>query len=175
MNGNGKTAEINVLQTLHFCEENFGYNYFSLMVPPFPPQSILILGYGEGIVHRLIEKVWPIDANVTGVDHRTPQGPASDLLFVQQDAELFVQNCKTKFDMVIVDLYNENRIPPFVFKPKFINGLSRMTMKLLAVNCTFYKWDDFNAFDRFFRVDCVKQTNRDRVLFFSPKVPMMVV
>ena len=71
--------------------------------------------------------------------------------------------------MVFFVFFGGRVFPPFVFSDDFVDGLGRICVKLLGINCTFYRWDDFACYDRRFSIDCVKQVNHDKVLMFNPK------
>ena len=110
---------------------------------------------------------------MTGVDVARPDCDLSDVTFAQMTASRFVHEYKgDPYDFVVVDLYNGNRIPEFVFYESFVDELSRLCGKLLAVNLTFYNFLDFKVFDRRFIIDCVKRVNcgndqddEDKVMF----------
>ena len=152
----------------------FGYTYHAMMIPPFPPKSALILGYCKGTIAHLMHRIWPMPIVIDAVD----LSPVNDrhlcldenyyVNLLIMDAFKFVQGCGTTYDYVVVDLMRGDKIPPFVFDPNFILHLKRITRRMLAVNCTFYKWDDFAVYDKHFTLDCVKQTNQDKVMFFEP-------
>ena len=47
-------------------ETEFGFLYFSHMVPPFMPEHTLMLGYGHGVVADLMRKVWGLGCKIYG-------------------------------------------------------------------------------------------------------------
>lgn len=164
------------IQSFRHPLEVFGYTAHALMVPPYAPRTVLMLGYGLGNVHRLIEIVWG-QVNMTGVDLALPDCDLSDVTFVQQSASRFVHEYKGEpFDFVVVDLFNGRRIPEFVFHDSFASEVKGLTGKLLAINLTFHDWKVFKNFGKYFDVDCVKTVNcgrdlsdEDRVMFMIPK------
>ena len=164
------------VQSMTFPQEMFGYTAHALMIPPFPTKNVLMLGYGHGTVHRLIETIWgPV--NMTGVDIYRPDTDLSDVTFVQKTASEFVHNYKgDPYDFVVIDLFNGNRIPPFVFYDSFASGVRALSLKIIAINCTFYDLRDFRNFGKFFVFDCIKRVNtgqepgdEDKVMFFRVK------
>lgn len=172
-NTNGVTKQ-RTIQSMVPPQMLFGYTYHAMMVPPFPPRSMLVLGYGEGTVAHLTHRIWPLPIQIDAVDiapstkHATILTDDESVSLLQMDAERFVKGCSKIYDYVVVDLYVVDRIPKFVFSPDFVSDLRRITGRMLAVNCTYYLWDDFKSYNRYFNVDCVKQTNSDKVLFFEP-------
>ena len=168
---NGKSRTVQ--QSMHPPQMLFGYTYHAMMIPPFPPKNMLILGYGWGTIAHLTHRIWNYGINMDAVDI-APQEAESILLdeenvvsLLIMDAERFVQGCKRIYDYVVIDLYNHDRIPKFVFSDSFIEGIRKITGRCLAINCTYYRWDDFKGYSKYFDVDCVKQTNSDQVLFFT--------
>lgn len=155
--------------------EVFGYTAHALMIPPFAPRNVLMLGYGLGNVHRLIEAIWG-PMNMTGVDIYRPDADLSDVTFIQQTASRFVHEYKgNPFDMVVLDLFVGKRIPEFVFYDSFASEVRALTGKLLTINLTFHGWKEFKNFGKYFHVDCVKTVNcgqditdEDRVMFMRP-------
>ena len=158
------------IQSMSYPQELFGYTAHALCVPPFPPADVLMIGYGQGTIAELIKLIWGTQVEIMGVDLvRAETNGYND--FWEGDASKFVNKyCTKRYDFVVVDLYNGKYIPTFVFSEQFVEGLARIARKLLAINCTFYDWNDFKIYDKHFLVDCVKQTNHDKVLFFNPKV-----
>ena len=158
-----------VTQSMDIPEKHFGMTYHALMVPPFPVRSALILGYGDGNVPCLMEKVWPVGCEFTGVDLRDPAPGREPVLFFKREAWQFVEWGEKVYDFVCVDLFKGKHIPDFVFSEKFVDGLARITGKILAINCTFYKWTEFRVYGKHFLPDACKTVNEDKVMFMLPK------
>ena len=156
-----------VTQSFEIPEQNFGMTYHALMIPPFPMRSALFLGYGEGNVPALMDKVWPVGCEITGVDIHSPK--VEPQIFFKREAWQFVEWSEKVYDFVCVDIYKGKRIPDFVFSEKFVDGLAKITGKMLALNCTFYNFKDAKIYDKHFDVDAVKIVNEDRVLFMLPR------
>ena len=160
---------MNPIQYLSFPQELFGMTYYSLLIPPFKPVNMLILGYGNGMIEKLTKMIWGGDIEVDGVDLVNPEVNGYND-FIQMSADTFVKkNCLRKYDYVVVDLYNGSKIPEFVFNDEFVLGLSKITRKILGINCTFHDWKNFEMYDKHFIVSAVKQINHDKVLLFDAK------
>ena len=160
-----------VIQGFVIPETLFGYTAFSLMIPPYPMSSALFLGWNFGTTAALMQKVWsPFYTDITGVDLQEPPENLKPEKFFNYSADKFVEWCDRKFDFVCIDLYNGNVIPDFVFSDKFVDGIGRITGKMLAINLTFYNWIDFMTYDKHFIPDACKTVNRDKVMFMVPKV-----
>jgi len=158
-----------VIHSFEIPEENFGMTYHALMIPPFPVKTALILGYGDGNVPALMEKIWPVGCEVTGVDIREPSAGCGPTLFFLREAWQFVEWSEKSYDFVCIDLFRGKHIPEFVFTEKFVREVARITGKMLAINCTFHKWMDFDIYGKHFLPDACKTVNEDKVMFLSPR------
>ena len=167
------TAEVitenGVIQSFSVPEELFGYTVHALLVPPYPMETVLVLGYGEGNVTALMEKIWPVGIDIVGVDLREPKFGRMPDAFIKGDAEEFVKNSERVYDFVCIDLYQGKRIPAFVFSESFVDNVARITGKLLAINLTFYGWNDVKLYGKHFYPDACKTVNNDRCMFMVPK------
>ena len=81
------------IASLEPSESLFGYTYHGHMVPPFMPESMLILGYGEGTIANLTRKVWGLGLKVTGVDIGQISPKFIEYEMVDGDAFAFVKDC----------------------------------------------------------------------------------
>lgn len=120
-----------IIQSFLPPESYFGYTYHALLIPPFRPTNVLILGYGGGVVSLLIKKIWG-DTPVTGIDLEEQAQHGDN--FIKADAYEWIKNNKRVFDYVVIDLFNGPKTPDFVFDYKFIKHVARSTGKLLAIN-----------------------------------------
>ena len=159
---------MNPIQSLTYPQEVFGLTYHSMLIPPFKPKNMLILGYGEGTTAELTRMIWG-DVEIDGVDLIFPENNGySD--FSQMSADRFIKKeCFKQYDYVVVDLYNGAKIPDFVFSNEFVENLSKITRKILGINCTFYQWKNFEMYDKHFIVSAVKIVNEDKVLLFDAR------
>ncbi len=158
-----------VTQSLEIPEQHFGMTYHALMIPPFPVKTALILGYGNGTIPFLMEKIWPVACEFTGVDTKEPAPGFEPTLFFNREAWQFVEWGEKVYDYVCIDLFRGKHIPEFVFTEKFVEGVAKITGKLLAINCTFHKFMDFNIYGKHFMPDACKTVNEDKVMFLLPR------
>ena len=125
-----------------FEPEDFlwGYSYHSHCIPPFKPSSVLILGYGKGQVANLIRKIHGSDIQVTGVDLVPQDYKYMEYKIVIADAKDYVKEStshiftKNRFDYIVVDLFDGDKVPDFVFESEFVSRLYQMTKKMLCLN-----------------------------------------
>lgn len=82
-------------------------------------KKVLILGAGCGTFTILLEKLnGNIDVTMVDIDSDAPylskkyfNVNLDKYKFIVQDAYEYIRNCKEKFDLIIVDVFNENGIP----------------------------------------------------------------
>lgn len=128
------------IASIYPSEFLWGYTYHSHCVPPFKPESILILGYGRGQVAHLMRKVYGSDLKITGVDLVPQDYRYTEYKINICDAQEFVKQCtawriiKDRFDYIVVDLFDGDKVPDFVFGAEFASGLYQMTKKILCIN-----------------------------------------
>lgn len=92
-----------------------------------PPQiddnsNVLILGLGGGSVVNILREEYNIKCKITGVDADPAVIEAANKYFALNkvkdlevhidDAYNFMSNCTAKFDMIVVDIYIDDRTPP---------------------------------------------------------------
>lgn len=127
------------------CEVGFGYLYHGHMIPPFKPESMLILGYGMGTLAELVRKVHGY-VKITGVDKAVAERTILEEKMITGDALEFVKECsnafiKRRYDVVAIDLFENGEVPNFVFTAEFASMLTYVTKRLLCINV---RSDDFH-------------------------------
>lgn len=103
-------------------------------------QHILILGMAGGsVVKTLVDemgysnKITAVDLDKDIVDLACKYfkiDEIDNLSIVIDDAEKFVDKTKQRYDFVIIDIFQDNVMPDFLFREKFINQVA----KLLTTN-----------------------------------------
>jgi len=120
-------------------ETAFLFTVWGHMVPPYRPDHTLILGYGGGTVAELMRKVWG-QCKITGVDLEMPRFVNyQEYKLMECDAVEFVDDCtkdliKTRFDYILVDLWENGKVCQFIYSPEFVNRLKEMTKRFICVN-----------------------------------------
>jgi spermidine synthase len=101
------------------------------------PERILILGLGGGTLARLVEKAFP-NAKVEAVEidpgvfwmARTflSYTPSKNTQVVLRDARAVVQERRgnTRYDLVFVDCFGSDHIPPHLLRPEFLGELAEI-------------------------------------------------
>ena len=101
---------------------NFSRAFAKMTLPP-DGSSMLLLGLGLGSVPYMLEKQFDRHYNITAVEvDESVIGLASAFTFprlaqpmdvVHADAEIYVQTVENDFDLIIVDLFLDDVIPPY--------------------------------------------------------------
>ena len=170
-NGNGQISQDVITKGVYQSFSNplatFGYTAHSLLVPPFAPKNMLILGYGGGNIAALTKRIWGEEVKIDGIENNEDGVNLNyDDNVLIYDAESFVRSCQKQYDYVCVDLYDGKVIPEFVLSPEFILNLARISKKLLGINCTFHNFKEFEVYQKYFLTDCLKVVNDDKALFW---------
>ena len=95
--------------------------------------SILILGLGGGDVVNQLRNNFKSHATITAVEidpviieialKEFDIIPNSKLEIVNNDANVFLKYTKERYNLIVVDLFNDVTIPDFVFQPEFIKSV----------------------------------------------------
>lgn len=139
-----KINEYGALEGMEPADTLYGYTYHANMIPPFKPDSMLMLGYGIGTVPELVRKIHG-NIRVTGVDLNPSGCDYVEYKMVVADARAFMDECtssiiRTRFDYIAVDLFKNDSVPDFVFTQDFADKLYIMSTRLVSINT---KFEDF--------------------------------
>jgi len=96
-------------------------------------KEVLVLGGGLGSVCEILRSDFNQSANYTLVEYdqaiirmaeRTlDPRTASQCTFHHQDAQAFTESCAAKYDLLIVDIFKNLKVPSTFLKPDFISNL----------------------------------------------------
>lgn len=96
-------------------------------------KSILILGLGGGDVVKQLRNNFKSHATITAVEidpviveialKEFDIIPNSKLEIVNNDANVFLKYTKERYNLIVVDLFNDVTIPDFVFQTEFIKSV----------------------------------------------------
>lgn len=96
-------------------------------------KSALLLGFGTGSVAHILQHELKINCPITGVEidseviklARTyfKLSSLNDCEIFEQDAEVFLQTTKKKYDLIIVDVFNEIEVPDKFQQASFIEEI----------------------------------------------------
>lgn len=147
-------------------EREFGYTYFSSMIPPFKPKRMLMLGYGYGTTPKLAKKIWGDDFEIVGVDDKSFRESEGE--YLEKGAFHYVKECTESFDYVAIDLFNGDQIPGFVFDEEFVQSLKRIATDLISINVINDEKQmlKLKIYEDNFRFEYWKAAYNNRILFY---------
>ena len=157
------------VQSVWPCEYGFS-GYWSLMVPPFKPESVLILGYGWGTTAALIKKIWGKEVHIIGVDTTLEPKRFDPNSMIQEDAKRFVKKNRGKVDVVLIDLFEGMYPSEFLMDDKFVRDVKRITKKLLILN-SWLPVDEIakTPWPKYFELDLIKASGGNNIYLLKPR------
>jgi spermidine synthase len=141
---------------------NFTKAFEVLKIQDRSVQEVLILGLGLGSVPYMLEKKYGVQANYTAVEWDETVGELaarytfprlkSHIDLVTADAELFVQVCEQQFDLLIVDIFEDDLTPPQFETDDFLRDCVALLAPngLLMFNRLYGEHKDQVAAERYF-------------------------
>lgn len=119
---------------LRFGLQKIGYENVRQM------QHVLVLGVAGGsVIKTLVDEInyvgkitaVDIDSEIVEVAKKYFNlNEINNLKIIIDDAQRFVQKTKSMYDLIIIDIFQDNVMPEFLFLPEFINA----TLSLLTAN-----------------------------------------
>lgn len=137
-----QTLEINYYKGKYLLDgEKVNYSFGSLYqiflaafkhykINEKPIKNVLILGFGAGSVAHILQNDFNLNCNITGVEidpvvlelgHKyfhIESLPNTEVFC--EDAFSFLQNDTQSYDLIVVDIFIEKRVPIQFLKPEFI-------------------------------------------------------
>jgi spermidine synthase len=140
---------------------NFAKVFDQLKIAQRPIQDVLLLGLGLGSVPYLLEKKHGLLCHYTAVEwdetivdlamRYTFSRLKSPIDAITADAEVFTEICEQDFDLLIVDIFEDDLTPPQFESPDFLQNCDRLLRPggLLLFNRLYGEHKDKVAADRF--------------------------
>lgn len=106
------------------------WDYFIVLPSIFPKAKILILGLGGGTIPYQMRKIYgkgitidvvEIDRDIISLSEKFLDEPI-DANIINQDALSYIKDTKKRYDIIIMDIYVEDRIPPKFLNINFIKS-----------------------------------------------------
>lgn len=125
-------------------------------------ENVLVLGLGLGSVPFILEKVYGKNYRYTAVEwdetvaflagKYTLSRLKSPVEIVTADAEVFVEVCEERYDIVVIDLFEDNLTPPPFEEPDFLKSCDNLLNPkgLLLYNRLHYNNANIKGTERFF-------------------------
>ncbi len=155
---------------------NFRIAYEELNIEERPLDDVLLLGLGLGSIPFMLEKKFghrcryvavefdPEIARLAG-QYSLPR-LKSPIEIITADAEIFVQVCSEQFDMVLLDIFEDDLTPPQFETVEFLEDCARLLRPggLVLFNRLYHSIADKAATDRFFKNTFLKVFPSGRVI-----------
>ncbi|HKR04065.1 MAG TPA: methyltransferase domain-containing protein [Bacteroidia bacterium] len=122
-------------------------------------KNVLLLGFGAGSVPELLFEEFKINCTITAVEvddkvielgkkyFNTERFEKLELICA--DALEFVQQCNSKFDLIVLDLFIDNKVPSQFESPGFLLALKKlMGNKSILLFNKIVEMKDAESFDR---------------------------
>lgn len=116
--------------------DNFVKAFLRLDLDKLPGKDVLILGFGLGSIPIILEKKFgkkydyvavELDEEVLYLaDKYTMPDIKSNIQFVQADAFVFTHLCQEKFDLICMDVFSDDIVPPDCETSDFMEKLKEM-------------------------------------------------
>jgi len=152
-------------------------------------QSILVLGVAGGSVIETLKKEIKFEGQITGVEidpvvvelatKYFGLGKYNNVSIVIDDAFEFVLKSKEKYDLIIIDIFQDTTMPNFLFEDFFINrinfllkvnGFILFNTMILNKNDSERNFDYRNKFDRNYSVRLYPKIEEHNELFTIKKL-----
>jgi spermidine synthase len=98
-------------------------------------KNILLLGVAGGSVIQTLVNDFNFKGKITGIEIEEEIIEIGNLYFdldtfenleiIISDAEVFVKNNADKYELIIIDIFQDNLMPDFLFEVSFINNLKK--------------------------------------------------
>lgn len=98
-----------------------------------PIKNVLILGFGAGSVARILREEFQMNCFITGIEVDSVMLELANKYFnlssyknieiVCDDADEFIRRDNNMYDLIIVDLFVESRVPKKFMKPEFLYAI----------------------------------------------------
>ncbi|MDP2687726.1 MAG: fused MFS/spermidine synthase [Aequorivita sp.] len=102
-------------------------------------ENLLLLGMGGGSIIHSLRNIFEYSENLVAVEidpaiiklAKEEFGITSSekLQIIEEDAFQFVKNANQKFQLIIIDLFIDTKVPPIFFAKEFCENISKMLQK----------------------------------------------
>lgn len=138
-NGRVMLDTANVNYSFGALQDVFNYAFTKTHLYDAEIKSVLILGFGSGsVAELLLEKNSP-DIQFTGVEADKevirlakkyfPVAANERVNIIHDTAEHFVLQCKEQFDVIVIDVFLEDKVPASVQSPEFFRSVKSLLSK----------------------------------------------
>lgn len=129
----------NVNYSFGSLQDVFDYAFTKTNVYEAKLNSVLILGFGSGSVAELLMDKNSPDIHFTGVEADQevirlakkyfPVATNPNVTIVHDTAEHFAESCKEQFDLIVLDVFLEDKVPATIQSPAFLQHVKSLLSK----------------------------------------------
>jgi spermidine synthase len=135
-NGRVLLDTANVNYSFGALQDVFDYAFTKTNLYDAKINSVLLLGFGSGSVAELLQKKNSPDILFTGVEadgevirlakKYFPVSNHQNVTIVHDSAEHFVQHCKESFDLIVIDIFLEDKVPATCQSKGFLQSVQSL-------------------------------------------------
>jgi len=135
-NGRYQLLSSNAIYSYEDKYDNFGKSFKAMNWESFNPKNTLILGLGLGSVIQLLEQKVGIKTSFTAVEidesviylaeKYIMQSITSPVQIICNDAANFVEMTEEKYDLILVDVFEDDLIPGSIQSVDFLKSLQKL-------------------------------------------------
>lgn len=102
-------------------------------------KSALILGVAGGSVIQTLRDEFDFKGKITGVEldkkiieianNYFGLNKFNDVEIINDDAQNFISKTRAKYDLIVIDVFQDNIMPDFLFEENFVNNLKKILDK----------------------------------------------
>lgn len=112
----------------------FKYAFKQIIKNLHPNPKVLVLGFGCGSVEHLLNSVYTLNAQITGIEydeeiirlyHKHFTQKNSSVSLIHADAYAYIGENTNQYDLIIIDLFDDLKTIPFIYDTSFTTGLKK--------------------------------------------------
>jgi len=155
----------------HFMQ----YSFLSLATIKAPPEKVLFIGLGAGIMPMFLRRLYPdTEMDIIEIDPAIEPiakkyfgfKPDRKIEVITKDGRVFINKCKKQYDIIFIDAYNAKEIPFQLTTLEFFKHIKRCLRPegLLVANIA--NFGNMNFI--FSQLETVQQVFADIAVFVCP-------
>ncbi len=130
-NGRYQLCSANAIYSYDDLYKNFDEALAQIDWKKWNPTNVLILGFGLGSIPFLLEKKYQLNLDITGIEvdpsvvylasKYSLSRLESHIELVNTDAQLYLEMNSVRFDMIIIDVFEDDQIPANFLNEYFLH------------------------------------------------------
>ncbi|MBP6448000.1 MAG: fused MFS/spermidine synthase [Saprospiraceae bacterium] len=135
-NGRYQLCTENAIYSYGDKYDNFRKCFKKMQLPDSSGTKVLLLGYGMGSIPYMLEKVFMKNYRFTGVEidpmviylaskYVLPE-LSSEISIIETDAATFVEQNEELFDIICIDIFIDDNIPPYFLTESFLMNVKEI-------------------------------------------------